>query len=283
MSIILETNNLTHTYPDGTKALNGIDIKVNKGEMLALLGPNGSGKTTLFLHFNGILKPSSGKVLLKGESIKYNNKSLINVRKTIGIVFQNSDNQIIAPTVLQDIAFGPLNLGLEKEEVIKRVNEALDYVGMSKFKDKAPHYLSGGQKKMVAIAGILSMKPELIVLDEPTAGLDPIAASRLLKLLHSLNEKGMTIIISTHDIDLVPVYAKKIYLIKDGIIAKSGNSHDIFGDIELIKSSNLRLPRISRLIDILNRKDDIPIEMGYTIGEVRKNIKKFLDKNTIRK
>ncbi len=180
MSIILETNNLTHTYPDGTKALNGIDIKVNKGEMLALLGPNGSGKTTLFLHFNGILKPSSGKVLLKGESIKYNNKSLINVRKTIGIVFQNSDNQIIAPTVLQDVAFGPLNLGLEKEEVIKRVNEALDYVGMSKFKDKAPHYLSGGQKKMVAIAGILSMKPELIVLDEPTAGLDPIAASRLL-------------------------------------------------------------------------------------------------------
>ena len=148
---ILEAKEIVYRYPDGTKALNGVNFKVEKGEMVALLGPNGAGKSTLFLHFNGILKPSAGQVLVKGVPIKYNSKGLLEVRKTVGIVFQNSDDQLFAPTVKQDVAFGPLNLGLSEKEVEKRVKESLKAVGMEGFENKPPHHLSGGQKKRVAI------------------------------------------------------------------------------------------------------------------------------------
>ncbi|WP_421077454.1 ATP-binding cassette domain-containing protein [Methanothermococcus sp. Ax23] len=274
---ILEVENLYYKYPDGTEALNGINFKAEKGEMVALLGPNGAGKSTLFLHFNGILKPYKGNVLVKGKPIKYNSKSLLEVRKTVGIVFQNSDDQLFAPTVKQDVAFGPLNLGLSKEEVEKRVKEALKAVGMEQFENKPPHHLSGGQKKRVAIAGILAMEPEVIVLDEPTAGLDPIGASHIMKLLYNLNKKGITIIISTHDVDLVPIYANKVYIMSEGQIIKEGEPKVVFNDSEIIRKANLRLPRVAHLIEILNREDNVPIKMGYTIGEVRRNLKKYFE------
>ena len=274
---ILEVENLYYKYPDGTEALNGINFKAEKGEMVALLGPNGAGKSTLFLHFNGILKPYKGNVLVKGKPIKYNSKSLLEVRKTVGIVFQNSDDQLFAPTVKQDVAFGPLNLGLSKEEVEKRVKEALKAVGMEQFENKPPHHLSGGQKKRVAIAGILAMEPEVIVLDEPTAGLDPIGASHIMKLLYNLNKKGITIIISTHDVDLVPIYANKVYIMSEGQIIKEGEPKVVFNDSEIIRKANLRLPRVAHLIEILNDRDRIPIEMGFTIGEVRHNLKKYFE------
>ncbi len=277
MTLILKTENLEYCYPDGTMALNGINFEVNKGEMVALLGPNGAGKSTLFLHFNGILRPTKGRVLLKGEPLKYDSKSLLNVRKTVGIVFQNSDDQLFAPTVKQDVAFGPLNLGLSDEEVEKRVSEALKLVGMEDYANKPPHHLSGGQKKRVAIAGILAMEPEIMVLDEPTAGLDPLGASQIMKLLYDLNKKGMTIIISTHDVDLVPVYANRVYVINKGKIIKDGTPKDVFSDVETVRSANLRLPRLAHLIEILNVEDNIPIEVGYTIGEVRKNLKEFFN------
>ncbi len=274
---ILEAKNIEYKYPDGTKALNGVNFKANKGEMVALLGPNGAGKSTLFLHFNGILKPSSGQILIKGNPIKYNSKGLLEVRKTVGIVFQNSDDQLFAPTVMQDVAFGPLNLGLSEEEVKKRVKESLKAVGMEGFENKPPHYLSGGQKKRVAIAGILAMEPEVIVLDEPTAGLDPLGASQIMKLLYELNKKGITIIISTHDVDLVPIYADRVYIMSKGQIIKEGKPNEVFGDTKIIRKANLRLPRVAHLIEILNDKDSIPIEMGYTIGEVRHNLKKYFE------
>ncbi len=274
---ILEAKNIEYKYPDGTKALNGVNFKANKGEMVALLGPNGAGKSTLFLHFNGILKPSSGQILIKGNPIKYNSKGLLEVRKTVGIVFQNSDDQLFAPTVMQDVAFGPLNLGLSEEEVKKRVKESLKAVGMEGFENKPPHYLSGGQKKRVAIAGILAMEPEVIVLDEPTAGLDPLGASQIMKLLYELNKKGITIIISTHDVDLVPIYADRVYIMSKGQIIKEGKPNEVFGDTKIIRKANLRLPRVAHLIEILNDKDNIPIEMGYTIGEVRHNLKKYFE------
>ena len=274
---ILEAKEIVYRYPDGTKALNGVNFKVEKGEMVALLGPNGAGKSTLFLHFNGILKPSAGQVLVKGAPIKYNSKGLLEVRKTVGIVFQNSDDQLFAPTVKQDVAFGPLNLGLSEKEVEKRVKESLKAVGMEGFENKPPHHLSGGQKKRVAIAGILAMEPEVIVLDEPTAGLDPMGASQIMKLLYDLNKKGITIIISTHDVDLVPIYANRVYIMSEGQIIKEGAPKEVFSNSEIIRKANLRLPRVAHLIEILNDRDRIPIEMGFTIGEVRHNLKKYFE------
>ncbi|GAA0127818.1 ATP-binding cassette domain-containing protein [Methanococcus maripaludis] len=273
---ILETRDLKYSYPDGTVALNGINFKAEKGEMIAILGPNGAGKSTTFLHFNGILKPSNGSVILKGEPIKYDNKSLLNVRKTVGIVFQNPDDQLFAPTVEQDVAFGPMNLGLSKEEIEKRVKDSLKAVSMEGFERKPPHHLSGGQKKRIAIAGILAMNPEIIVLDEPTSGLDPMGASQIMKLLYELNKQGITIIISTHDVDLVPIYANKVYLLNEGKIIKGGTPREIFSDSETVRSANLRLPRVAHLIELLDKEDKLGIKMGYTIGEARNNIKEFI-------
>jgi len=268
---IIEAKDIVYKYPDGTLALDRANLSVEKGEMVALLGPNGAGKSTLFLHFNGILKPKSGKMLLKGAPIKYDAKSLMEVRKTVGIVFQNSDDQLFAPTVKQDVAFGPLNLGLKDEEVEKRVKEALKEVGMEGFENKPPHHLSGGQKKRVAIAGILAMHPEIMVLDEPTAGLDPMGASKIMKLLYKLNKEGITIIISTHDVDLVPIYANKIFVMGKTKIVKSGTVEEVFSDVKTIRSANLRLPRVAHLIEVLNKKEGANLKMGYTIGEVKHN------------
>ena len=218
---IIETKNLIYLYPDGTKALNNIDFEVKKGDMVSLLGNNGAGKSTLFLHFNGIFEPSSGNITVDGKRLKYDKKSLLELRQKVGIVFQNPDDQLFAPTVEEDVAFGPLNLGLNQEETKNRVTAALKKVGMEGYEKKPPHHLSGGQKKRVAIAGILAMNPETMVLDEPTSGLDPKGASNILKLLYELNNEGMTIIISTHDVDLVPLYSSKVYIIKDGEIIKN--------------------------------------------------------------
>lgn len=277
-NIILEARDIYYRYPDGTMALNGINFKVKRGEIVALLGPNGAGKSTLFLHFNGILKPYKGEILIKGKSIKYDSKSLLEVRKTVGIVFQDSDDQLFAPTVMEDVAFGPLNLGYSEEETKKIVEESLKSVGMEGYENKPPHHLSGGQKKRVAIAGILAMKPEIMVLDEPTAGLDPLGASNIMELLYDLNRMGITIIISTHDVDLVPIYADRVYVMDKGRILMEGTPKEVFRNVELIRGANLRLPRVAHLIEILNKEDNISIDMGYTIGEVRASILEYLKK-----
>ncbi|MBW9220147.1 ATP-binding cassette domain-containing protein [Methanothermococcus sp. SCGC AD-155-N22] len=274
--VILEARNIYYKYPDGTLALKGVNFKVKRGEMVALLGPNGAGKSTLFLHFNGILKPHKGEILIKGKPIKYDSRSLLEVRKTVGIVFQNADDQLFAPTVMEDVAFGPLNLGYSEEEVKKIVKEVLKAVGMEGYENKPPHYLSGGEKKRVAIAGVLAMKPEIMVLDEPTAGLDPLGASKIMELLYKLNREGMTVIISTHDVDLVPVYADRVYVMNKGEIITEGTPREVFSKVDLIRKANLRLPRVAHLVEILNKEDNVPVEMGYTIGEVRANILEYL-------
>lgn len=169
MTTILETKDLTFKYPDGTEALKGINFKLEEGTMVALLGHNGAGKSTFFLHFNGINEATSGSVEIEGKPLKYDKKSLLEARQKIGIVFQNPDDQLFAPTVLEDVAFGPMNMGLPEDEVRQRALDALEKVGMSHVANKAPHHLSGGQKKRVAIAGILAMKPKVMVLDEPTS------------------------------------------------------------------------------------------------------------------
>jgi cobalt/nickel transport system ATP-binding protein len=276
---VIETKDITYEYPDGTKALDKVNFNVDEGKIVALLGPNGAGKSTLFLHFNGILSPSTGSVIIDGDTVRYDKNDLRQIRQKVGIVFQNPDDQLFAPTVLEDVAFGPMNMGLSKEEVEVRVKEALLRVGMEGFEKKPPHHLSGGQKKRVAIAGILAMKPKIMVLDEPTSGLDPKGASQILRLLYKLNKEGITIVISTHDVDLVPLYASKVYIISEGKIIKEGTAPEVFEDVKTIRGANLRLPRIAHLMEILEKEDKLPFDKPYplTIGEARKRIIKEFD------
>ncbi|MBE6505978.1 MAG: ATP-binding cassette domain-containing protein [Methanobrevibacter sp.] len=277
---MLEVKNLKYSYNKDYQALKGVSLKVEKGEMVSLLGKNGAGKSTLFLHLNGIYEPDEGKVFIDGEELKYDKKSLLKFRQKVGIVFQNPDDQIFAPTVEEDVAFGPLNLGLSMEEVQNRVEEALARVGMSGFEKKAPHHLSGGQKKRVAIAGILAMKPEIMVLDEPTAGLDPQGVTDLSRLLNELNDEGITILISTHEVDLVPNYANRVFVLVDGLLIGEGTPKEIFAQPEILEKANLKVPIVTELFQKLE-KDGFDMENDYplTIDEARDKFLELLNKN----
>jgi cobalt/nickel transport system ATP-binding protein len=265
---ILETRNLTYIYPAwNTLALDNINFRVKRGERIAVLGANGAGKSTLFKHFNGILMPTKGEVIVKGRPVI--KKNLLEVRKTVGLVFQNPDDQIFAPTVEQDVAFGPMNLGLAEDEISDRVEKSLRLVGMDGFNDRSPHHLSNGQKKRVAIAGILAMEPEIMVLDEPTAGLDPHSTTQILHLIARLNkEMDITIIFATHDVDVVPMFAHKVCILHHGRIVAEGTPHDIFADHRLIKHAHLRLPIIAQFTQLL-QQDGVPIDVLLTIKETR--------------
>ena len=256
---MLEVKNIKYSYNSDYQALNGVSLKVNKGEMVALLGKNGAGKSTLFLHLNGIYQPDEGQVFIDGEELKYDKKSLLKFRQKVGIVFQNPDDQIFAPTVEEDVAFGPLNLGLPMEEVQDRVEEALARVGMSGFEKKAPHHLSGGQKKRVAIAGILAMKPEL---------------------LRELNDEGITIIISTHEVDLVPNYAKKVFVLVDGLLIAEGTPKEIFAKPEILQQANLKVPIVTDLFQQLEGEGfDMQGDYPLTIDEAKQKFLELLNKN----
>lgn len=247
-NIQLSTENLSFTYPDGTQALKNINIEIEKGEKVAIIGPNGAGKSTLFSHFNGLTEPTSGCVKIEDKPISFEKDELLKVRQKVGIVFQDPNDQLFAPTVKEDIAFGPMNLGLSYDEVEKRVEDALKMVGMENYEDKIPHHLSGGQQKRIAIAGIIAMKPELMILDEPTAGLDPDGVEKVLNIMNQLNEEGMTLIISSHDIDMISKYADKIFVLYNGEIIESGNKNKIFSDMELLKKAHLRTPITTEIL-----------------------------------
>lgn len=247
-NIQLSTENLSFTYPDGTQALKNINIEIEKGEKVAIIGPNGAGKSTLFSHFNGLTEPTSGCVKIEDKPISFEKDELLKVRQKVGIVFQDPNDQLFAPTVKEDIAFGPMNLGLSYDEVEKRVEDALKMVDMGNYEDKTPHHLSGGQQKRIAIAGIIAMKPELMILDEPTAGLDPDGVEKVLNIMNQLNEEGMTLIISSHDIDMISKYADKIFVLYNGEIIESGNKNKIFSDMELLKKAHLRTPITTEIL-----------------------------------
>lgn len=277
---MLEVKNIKYSYNADYQALKGVSLKIEKGEMVALLGKNGAGKSTLFLHLNGIYRPDEGQVFIDGEELKYDKKSLLKFRQKVGIVFQNPDDQIFAPTVEEDVAFGPLNLGLPMEEVQDRVEEALSRVGMSGFEKTAPHHLSGGQKKRVAIAGILAMKPEVMVLDEPTAGLDPQGVVDLSILLNELNDEGITIVISTHEVDLVPNYAKKVFVLVDGLLIAEGTPKEIFAKPEILEQANLKVPIVTNLFQQLeNEGFDMKGDYPLTIDEAKDKFLELLNKN----
>ncbi|MDP2728452.1 MAG: ATP-binding cassette domain-containing protein [Dehalococcoidia bacterium] len=238
----LETKGLTYVYSDGTKALIDVNFQVRAGEKVAVVGPNGAGKSTLFLHFNGILSPTKGRVSVDGEEVSQSN--LVAVRSKVGIVFQNPDDQIFAPNVAQDIAFGPRNLGLSEGEVQDRVRYVAEVLGIEGILHKSPHNLSGGQKKRVAIAGVLAMDTHILIFDEPTSGLDHGGVEDLMGTIEKLNIEGKTILISTHDMELVSAWADRIYVMNKGSIQTCGTPQEIFSDPELLKENQLKVPSV---------------------------------------
>jgi cobalt/nickel transport system ATP-binding protein len=253
---ILETRNLSFQYPDGTKALRNINLKIEKGKKISVVGVNGSGKSTLFLNFNGVLKPTEGILLYKGKEVKHNHRSLLELRKNIGIVFQDPENQLFSASVFQEVSFGAMNLRIAEDEVRYRVNEALRNVGMYEYKDKAVHFLSYGQKKRVSIADILVMKPEIIVFDEPTSSLDPKHSKQMVKIFDELNDNGMTVILSTHDVELAYSYSDYIIVMKDGEIVKQGTPVEIFSDDNLIRDCYLEKPMVLEIFQQLCKNNN---------------------------
>ena len=266
----LSTKNLSYTYPDGTHALKNINMDIYKGQKVAIIGPNGAGKSTLFSHFNGLTEPTSGHVEIDGKAIKYDKDTLLEVRQKVGIVFQDPNDQLFAPTVKEDVAFGPMNLGLDYEEVERRVDEALTMVGMEQYMDKTPHHLSGGQQKRVAIAGIIAMRPEIMILDEPTAGLDPEGVEKVLDILNNLNKEGMSIVISSHDIEMVNEFAEKIFVLNNGEILESGDKHEIFSNKELLKKAHLKAPITTEILYTLKEK-------GYNVDTTKISIDEVVE------
>lgn len=252
---LLATRKLSYSYPDGTRAVRGVDLKIERGKKIAFVGPNGSGKSTLFLLLNGTLRPSEGEVLLCDQPLRYDSKSLRETRRRVGIVFQNSDDQLFAPTVRQDVGFGPTNLGLSRGEVERKVETALEYVGIERLKDRPPHHLSGGQKKRAAIAGVMAMDPEVMILDEPLSNLDPAGSEEVMELLEELNERGTTLIISTHDVDLAYRWSDRVCLLADGRIADQGRPEEIFEDSKLIFRSGLRRPLIMEVYEEISKRE----------------------------
>lgn len=257
---ILETKDLSFKYPDGTEALKNINFKIEKGKKISVIGVNGSGKSTLFLNFNGVLKPNKGQILYKGEEVKYSHKFLSNLRKNIGIVFQDPENQLFSASVYQEVSFGAMNLKLNEMEVRKRVCEALKSVGMYEYKDKAVHFLSYGQKKRVSIADILVMKPEVIIFDEPTSSLDPKHSKQIVKIFDELNEQGMTVILSTHDVELAYSWSDYIIVMKDGQIFKEGMPYEVFSDDKLIYECYLEKPLILDMYRFLCKHNKIKLD-----------------------
>jgi cobalt/nickel transport system ATP-binding protein len=229
----VEVADLRFAYPDGVQALRGVNLTVRRGEKVALLGPNGAGKSTLLLHLNGILQ-GEGQVRIAGVPLRPDN--LAQVRAQVGLVFENPDDQLFSPTVLEDVAFGPLYMGLPREEVLERARRALAQVGMAGFEERPPHHLSLGQKKRVAIATVLAMEPAILALDEPTAGLDPGARRELIRLLRGLPE---TMIVSTHDIPLMRDLLPRTVVMDDGIIVADSETSAILSDGALLAAHGL--------------------------------------------
>lgn len=275
---ILEVQCLHYKYDDGTHALKGVNLKIKRGRTTAILGANGAGKSTLFLNMNGIFKPTSGQLLYDGLPFDYSRKGLMELRRAIGIVFQDPDNQLFSASVYQDVSFGAVNLKLPEEEIRRRVNNALERTGIMNIKNRPTHSLSFGQKKRVAIAGILAMEPELLVLDEPTAGLDPKGVSEIMELLSEIQQQyGLSIIIATHDMDLVPIYCDYIYALDNGEIILEGTPNEVFSKADALRSIGLRLSRIGHLMEILTKKDGLRFDgIATTISQARKTLKSWV-------
>ncbi len=238
-SVSLDVRGLRYAYPDGHEALHGVDLSVRRGERVALLGPNGAGKTTLVLHLNGILSGGAGTVSVGGLTVTRDRAILAEVRRRVGVVFQDPDDQLFLPTVAEDVAFGPANLGLRGAELAARVDEALAAVGMADHRDRVPHHLSFGQRRRVAVATVLAMHPEILVLDEPSSNLDPAARRELAGILRAL---PVTLLMVTHDLPYALELCDRAVILDAGRITADGATADILADAGLLARHRLELP-----------------------------------------
>ncbi|MDF2502599.1 energy-coupling factor transporter ATPase [Clostridium sp.] len=279
----IEIDNLTHIYMPGTpfekKALDNISININDGEFVALIGHTGSGKSTLIQHINGILKPTSGKIIIDNFDITLKTTKLSDIRKKVGLVFQYPEYQLFEETIEKDIAYGPINLKLNEDEVRIRVRKAMKMVGLDyeTFKDKSPFELSGGQKRRVAIAGVVAMEPKVLILDEPTAGLDPKGRDDILnQTLKLQREYKMTVILVSHSMEDVAKVASRILVMNKGKCILDGKPSDIFKEIETLERVGLAVPQVTYLIRKLNEKGFNLSENIFTVDEAKKEILKVL-------
>jgi len=277
----VEVTGVHFAYEDGTEALRGVDFHVEQGEFIAVLGSNGSGKTTLIGLLMGLLKAKTGRVRIGDKEI--GELAAEELYQRVGLVFQNPNDQLFAATVEEDVAFGPRNLGLADPEVARRVTEALSAVQALPLAGRAIHHLSFGEQKRVSLAGVLAMRPGVLILDEPTAGLDPAGEAQMMQLLKRLNrEEGMTVILATHSVDMLPLFASRIYVLDHGRVLREGPAEEIFCHQEMIVRAKLRLPYVSRLMYEMKRHDGVPIDgLPLTIGEARVQLLELIPKEMI--
>lgn len=246
--IILEARNLSYSYEDSSSpALNGLSLSVARGSKIAVMGANGSGKSTFFLCCNGILRPDRGKLLFKGQPVSYRKKNLLELRSKVGIVFQNPDTQLFCASVYQEISFGPLNLGIPEKEAAEAVENIIETLEITDFRHRPAHALSGGQKKQVALADILVMKPEIMILDEPFAALDPVHTRIIRQQIDKMCTSGMTVLLATHNTDYALEWADEVILLKSGRVLSQDRPDKVLTDEKLLKETNLELPSVIRL------------------------------------
>lgn len=280
---VLEVKNLSHIYSQGTPfekvAIDNINLKIEKGEFIGLVGHTGSGKSTFIQHLNGLLKPSSGEVYVQGKSISGARMNLVEVRQKVGLVFQYPEHQLFEETVEKDIAFGPMNLGLTNDEIEVRVKDAMRSVGLSyeEYKDSSPFELSGGQKRRVAIAGVLAMEPEILILDEPTAGLDPMGSREILdEIVNIYKEREITIVLVSHNMEDVAKYTSRMVVMSAGRVVMDGSPRELFSKEEELKSYGLAVPQIRSLLNQLKDKGlNVNVD-AITVEEAFVNIKDYL-------
>lgn len=268
---IIHVDCISHKYPDGTQGIHNMCFMVYPEEIVTLCGPNGAGKSTLIEHLNGLMMPNVGRVRVFGKDIDKDNLSTI--RRMVGVVFQDADSQLFSPTVLDDVMFGPLNLGLSPEEAKERALWALDVVGMQEV-SRIPHNLSGGQKRLVAIAGVLAMKPRVLVVDEPTGDLDPSNARKIENLLRSLkDEYGMSVVVALHDMNMAARLADRICIVKAGGIIAEGAPGEVLYNEELIETAGLELPAVCRIFKNLGLEappDERPLSLDQLMPFIRR-------------
>ena len=252
---VIEAENLSYYYEENDrKALDGLSVRIGRGKKVAFMGGNGSGKSTFFLCLNGILRPDKGRVLIDGKPVSYTRKGLLEVRKKVGIVFQEPDNQLFSASVFQEISFGILNLGTEEETARKEVEQVIRELDITPFKDRPAHALSGGQKKQVAIADILVMHPQVMILDEPASALDAVHTKKVHELIRRLTEQGITVLMSLHDIDYAWFWADEIVLMDRGRVIRQGTPREVCEDEAALRQAGLERPAVLRIYEKLKEK-----------------------------
>ncbi|MEF2805973.1 MAG: ABC transporter ATP-binding protein [Massilistercora timonensis] len=269
--ILLKAKQLSYTYEGSdVPALNGLSLEIRRGRKVACMGANGSGKSTFFLCCNGIQKPDSGQLYFEGHPLDYSKKGLLSLRSKVGVVFQDPDNQLFSANVLQEISFGPLNLGLTQQETRRRAEQVMERLGIASFAHRPVHALSGGQKKLVAIADILVMEPSLILLDEPAAALDPIHTRIVREIIDEISASGITVVTATHDVDYAWSWADDVLLFHEGQLLAFGSPKDVFTQKKLLETASLETPCVLKIFQALQKGGFLPesLPCPRTINEL---------------